>query len=427
MNDLNVIDRFMEAFIRYIDSGFGLLGGDVAFLTTILIGIDITLAGLFWAMGGENDVLGKFLKKILYVGAFALILNSFSTLADIIFRSFAGLGLTAGGGSLTAADLLRPGRLAGIGFEAAWPMLDQASEMLGFTTFFDNFLTIMVLLVAWLIVILAFFILAIQLFITILEFKLTTLAGFVLVPFALWNRTSFLAERVLGNVVSSGIKVMVLAIIVGIGANFFAEFVDALQGQEPDIGQAMSLVLAALSLFGLGIFGPGIASGLVAGAPQLGAGAAVGTAIGAGAALAVGGGAAIAATRAAAGAGIGAVRAGTAMGSAASTAAKLGRETGGSSIGGMATAAKGAMAQGLENKLGLKAAASRGRHAAWAAGTPGAGSTSAASGAGGGPPAWARQLRSEQTSRHRRQLAVQSVRDGDRGGASASPDISEKD
>ena len=36
MGDLNVIDRFMETFIRYIDSGFGLLSGDVAFLTTIL-------------------------------------------------------------------------------------------------------------------------------------------------------------------------------------------------------------------------------------------------------------------------------------------------------------------------------------------------------------------------------------------------------
>lgn len=430
MNDLNVIDRFMETFIRYIDSGFGLLGGDVGFLTTVLIGIDITLAGLFWALGGENDVLGKFLKKILYVGAFALILNSFSTLADIIFRSFAGLGLTAGGGTLSADDLLRPGRLAGIGFEAAWPLLDQASQMLGFTTFFDNFLTIMVLLVAWLVVILAFFILAIQLFITIIEFKLTTLAGFVLVPFALWNRTSFLAERVLGNVVSSGIKVMVLAIIVGIGANFFAEFVAALQGQEPDIGQAMSLVLAALSLFGLGIFGPGIASGLVAGAPQLGAGAAVGTAIGAGAALAVGGGAAVAATRAAAGAGLGAVRAGTAMGSAASTAAKLGRESGGTSLGGMASAAKGAMASGIENRLGLKAAAARGRHAAWAAKTPGAGSAAASGGSGDGgesAPAWARQLRSEQTSRHRRHAAVQAMREGDRGGASAAPDISEKD
>jgi type IV secretory pathway TrbL component len=49
MDDLNVIDHFMSEFIRYIDSGFGLLGGDVGFLTTTLIGIDITLAGLFWA------------------------------------------------------------------------------------------------------------------------------------------------------------------------------------------------------------------------------------------------------------------------------------------------------------------------------------------------------------------------------------------
>ena len=59
-------------------------------------------------------------------------------------------------------------------------------------------------MIAWVIVIVAFFILAVQMFVTILEFKLTSLAGFVLVPFALWNRTCFLAERVLGNVISSG-------------------------------------------------------------------------------------------------------------------------------------------------------------------------------------------------------------------------------
>ena len=73
-------------------------------------------------------------------------------------------------------------------------------------------------------VILCFFVLAVQLFITLIEFKLTTLAGFVLIPFALWNKTSFLAEKVLGNVVSSGIKVLVLAVIVGIGSGLFAEF-----------------------------------------------------------------------------------------------------------------------------------------------------------------------------------------------------------
>ena len=217
MGDLGVIDRYLAAFTQYIDSGFGLLCGDVAFLTTVLVGIDITLAGLVWAMFGEDYVIGRFLKKFLYVGAFALIIVNFQNLADIIFKSFSGLGITAGGGTMSADDLLKPGHLAGTGFEAAWPLLNQASQMLGFTSFFDNFLTIVILLIAWLFVIIAFFILSIHLFVTIIEFKLKTLAGFVLVPFALWNRTGFLAERVLGSVVTAGIKVMVLAVIVGIG------------------------------------------------------------------------------------------------------------------------------------------------------------------------------------------------------------------
>ncbi|PZU58191.1 P-type conjugative transfer protein TrbL [Sphingomonas sp. VDB2] len=433
MNDLNVIDRFLQTFIRYIDSGFGLLGGDVAFLTTTLIGIDITLAGLFWAMGGEQDVIGRFLRKILYVGAFAFILNRFSTLADIIFNSFAAAGLTAGGGTLSADDLLKPGRLAGTGFSAAWPLLEQVSKLMGFTSFFDNFLTIIVLLFAWAIVIIAFFILAVQMFVCIVEFKLTTLAGFVLVPFALWNRTSFLAERVLGNVVSSGIKVMVLAVIVGIGSNFFNEFTAALQGQEPDIGQAMSLVLASLTLFGLGIFGPGIASGLVAGAPQLGAGAAVGTTVGAAGIVALGGGAAMGAARAAGGAALGAIRAGTTMGSAASTSYQLGQTAAGSSsvgagIGGMAQAAGNAARQKASTALGLGQAAERGRDAAWAALNGGANSNGSSSGtAADGAPSWAQSLRRQQDSRHHRHVALQTLKEGDRGGASATPDIKERE
>ena len=366
MDDLNVIDQFMAAFIAYIDSGFGLLGPDVGFLTTILIGIDITLAGLFWALGGEDDVIAKFLKKILYVGAFALILNSFPTLSEIVFRSFAGLGLTAGGGAISADELLMPGRLAGTGFEAAWPLLEQAKELVGPIDFFDNFVEIAVLVIAWIIVIGAFFILAIQLFITILEFKLTSLAGFVLVPFALWNRTSFLAERVLGNVVSSGIKVMVLAVIVGIGSNYFAEFTGALTGEEVSIEQAVSLMLASLALFGLAIFGPGIASGLVAGAPQLGAGSVVATTALAAGGLAMGGAGAVAAARGLGGASIGAIRAGTTMGSAASTAYRLGQETSGSSsvgagLGGIATAAKGTAANRFRSDAALGDAAERGR------------------------------------------------------------------
>jgi type IV secretion system protein TrbL len=433
VNDLSVIDQFMAAFIRYIDSGFGLLGGDVSFLSRTLIALDITLAGLFWALGGEDNVLGRLIRKILYIGAFAFILNSFSTLSEIIFKSFAQAGLTAGGGTLTADDLLKPGRLAGTGFSAAWPLLQQASQLMGFTSFFDNFLTIAVLLVAWLIVVIAFFILAVQMFVTILEFKLTSLAGFILVPFALWNRTSFLAERVLGNVVSSGIKVMVLAVIVGIGSNFFSQFTTALQGREPDIGQTMSLVLASLALFGLGIFGPGIASGLVSGAPQLGAGAALGTVLGAGGIMYLGGAGAVGAGRALAGGGLGAIRAGTAMGSAASTAYTLGQETAasptvGAGIGGVARAAGGAAKSRMSAALGVSEAAERGRDAAFNAM---AGRTASSSRGGedsaSAMPGWARAMKAQQSARHHRQTAVRALEQGDRGGYGANPDIKERD
>jgi type IV secretion system protein TrbL len=431
MDDLNVIDRFMQAFTRYIDSGFGLLGGDVHFLTATLIGIDITLAGLFWALGGEQDVMAKFLRKILYVGAFAFIIGSFSTLADLIFRSFAAAGVTAGGGGISADDLLKPGTLASTGFSAAWPLLQQIANQSGPVEFFTNFATIAVLLIAWVLVVLAFFILSIQVFVTIIEFKLTALSGFVLVPFALWNRTSFLAERVLGSVVSSGIKVMVLAVVIGIGANFFAEFTNSLQGSEPDLVKALSLVLAALTLFGLGIFAPGIATGLVSGAPQLGAGAALGTTLGAAGVVALGGGAAFGAAKAAGGAALGAVRAGISMGSASATAYKLGQETAaaptvGAGLSGMASAAGNAMKQRASAALGLGEAAERGRNAAWGALTESKSKAQSAAGESE-QPAWATAMRRQQTARHHGHVAVQAMREGDRGGAGATPDIHEKE
>ena len=275
MDNLSVIDRFTDVFSRYIEGGFGLLHGEVAFLTATLVVIDMTLAGLFWAMGHE-EVIAKLIKKTLYVGAFAFIITNFSQLSSIIFRSFAGLGLTATGSTLTQAQLLQPGHIASIGVDAARPLMTQMGQLAGFPDVFLNLDTIVVLFLAWLIVLLSFFVLAVQLFVTLIEFKLTTLAGFVLVPFALWNKTAFLAERVLGNVVSAGIKILVLAVIVGIGGGIFADF-NPPAGTDPTLNNALALMLGSMALLGLGIFGPGIATGLVSGAPQLGAGAAAGT------------------------------------------------------------------------------------------------------------------------------------------------------
>jgi type IV secretion system protein TrbL len=420
MDDLNVIDRFTQVFSQYIDSGFGLLAGNVAFLTTILVTLDVVLAGLFWALNGDDNVPAQLIKKVLYVGFFALLLNQFSALSDVIFRSFAGLGLKASATTLTAADLMRPGFVAETGFTASRPLLDKAGELIGFTTFFENFVTIVVLMVAWLIVLLAFFVLSVQLFITILEFKLTTLAGFILVPFALFGRTAFLAERVLGGVITSGLKLMVLAIVVGIGSTVFGTIVPA-AGTAITLKNASSIILAAIAVFGLAVFVPAIAAGLVTGAPQLGAGAAVGTVAGVAGAGYAAGAATMGAGRLGARFGGGAVRSAASVSGAASTAYEQGGLRGvaqaavsrpmASAAGAITTPVRDAFRQGEAYGLRATAPASDAASVAPTAPPPQQ------------PPPWAQQLSRRQRMRDATFVATQSVREGDRPMGPASPDL----
>ncbi|MCA6121224.1 P-type conjugative transfer protein TrbL [Bradyrhizobium sp. WSM 1704] len=387
MADLSVIDRFTEAFSRYIDSGFGLLSGDVSFLSSTLIGIDLTLAGLAWSMRADDHIMVTLAKKVLYVGAFAFIIGNFKNLADIVFASFSTIGLKAAGGSLSAADLARPGFVASAGFTAAHPLLEETGQFSGFDVL-TNLPTILILLFCWILIVLAFFVLSVQLFVTLIEFKLTTLASFILVPFALWGKTAFLAEKTLGNVVASGVKVMVLAIIIGIGSTIFGQLASTLT-RPVDIASAMSLLLAALSLFGLGIFGPGIASGLVSGAPQLGAGAAAGTVAGAAAVVIGGGAVAAGGLRVAAGGSMTAVR----------SAASL---TGVSSAAG--TSARAATADQLSS-----------------AGTGSATNGAAATGAGRGAASSGRGY-----AREAAQVAAHTLKEGDKGGHSSGPKLGEE-
>jgi len=286
--------------------------------------------------------------------------------------------------------------------------------------------------------------------VTILEFKLTTLAGFILIPFALWNKTSFLAEKVLGNVVASGIKLMVLAIIIGIGSTIFGDITSAFAppASDPDmivpitLKDAASIMLGSMALLALGIFGPGIATGLVSGAPQLGAGAAVGTmaAIGAGA---LAGGAVAGAGIKGVGKGAAAsVKAGASMAGGSKVAFTLGSMSQGGGIKG-AAAGIGAVAQ-----AGVMSVAKAGGRKALAAGgavstahgngmrggmralskgmkSPTAGSAKDA-GAGGGNgkgPNWAKKVHRQQQTRHATRTATNALRGGDGGGSGSGPSL----
>ena len=295
------------------------------------------------------------------------------------------------------------------------------------------------LFLAWLVVIVSFFVLAVQLFVTLIEFKLTTLAGFVLVPFALWNKTAFMAEKVLGNVVSSGIKVLVLAVVVGIGSGLFAEF-RIPPGSEPSIDQALVIMLASLSMLALGIFGPGIATGLVSGGPQLGAGAMAGAAIGAaGTAVAVGAAATGVGSAVAAGARM-APAAARSMASTASSAKSTYQAGSTSAGGGLKGAAAGvgnvaktgAQAAGQKVADGARSMKERMAAAFRPDDAPASGAAHADPDASGSAPsaeqpAWAKRLHRRQQLTHAATTAAHTLRGGDGGSSSQGPSLRDSD
>lgn len=226
-----------------------------------------------------------------------------------------------------------------------------------------------------------FALMAVQLFVVLIEFKLTTLGAFVLVPFGLFGPTAFLAERALGGVVASGVKVMALGVITGIGAGLFDEFLRQVGGQ-PSIDEVMAMSVAAMTLLGLCLFAPSIATALASGAPQLGAGSVAGT------------GALVAGGVLAGAAGIGALRAGAAGASAAFGARR---------------AAPAAVS-----------AASTGSARAASASAGGAAKSEAA-------PAWAQQLRRRHAAGEAASAAMHAARSGDSGGGSTQVSLKEND
>ena len=387
--NIGFIDLFTDTFSKYIDSGFGLLKGEVGYLASTLIVIDMTIAGLFWALAPDEDVLARLVKKTLYIGFFAFLIQNFSSLSNIIYSSFAGLGLKAAGSTVSLSHFAQPGTVAQTGLNAAFPLFDAAAHLSMW-----QFPLMFVLLAAYIIVILSFFVMAVQLFVTLIEFKLTSLAGFILVPFGLFNKTAFLAERVLGNVVASGVKVLVLAIVFGIGNTLFSTFAGMFTGSPlptPTIDQAEAVALAALTLLGISIFAPGVATGLVSGAPQLGAGAAAGVVQGV------------------AGLATGPIRGAVTMQGISAQPAAI--SPGGGPTSGGPSSAGGSPTPG----------------AGGAGATASAGAVSGAAASSGSAPAWARRMAHRAAAQRGISAAVNMLRSGDRGGPGYSVDLSERD
>nr|WP_278449226.1 P-type conjugative transfer protein TrbL [Brevundimonas diminuta] len=317
-------NELMTVFSNTVTAGFAALEGSVNNVFGLLIVLVVALTGIQWALSPQREILAAGFGKILLVGAFAWLINDWQALSETIYAGFIELGLTAGGGDLSREDFLNPGAILAQGWAIVKALGDTPAPVANPLDVVGNLTDALILGVAMIGIMLAFAVLALQIIVALLEFKIVTLGGFVLLPFGIWSRTAFLAERPLGYVVSSGLKVLALAIVVSGARTVF----DQLQpSANPDIYEALSILVASILLAMLAIFIPSLASALVTGGPALGAGAAMagGLAVGGAGLLA---GAALAGAGAMAGGGAARLAGPSRAAAAASRAGPSGRNAG---------------------------------------------------------------------------------------------------
>jgi len=257
------VNGFLERFLSLADAGFGLIQGDVAFVLNTLIVISVTLAGAMWALKGEAPI-APFFSKVLFVGLFAFLVNNWNAVAGAINQSGALLGLKAGGSSMSLAELHDPASVAAQGKE----LFGRTMEMGDGMNIFTDFLTLATILLAGIIILLAFFVLALQIFVQLIAFKLGSLAAFIALPWGVFSGTAWVAERPLGWVASSAVRLFLLAFVASVAITFVSTLPATM---SLDDGGALDVLLFGLTILALSFLAPALASEVMQGNPNLSA------------------------------------------------------------------------------------------------------------------------------------------------------------
>jgi type IV secretion system protein TrbL len=347
----NTLTLTLQNFLTALSGAYGHIQSAATTLLGILVGVEAVLLGLWTALGGGDHVVGVF-KRILHIGAWVWIVQSYPTLCKDLVESLVKAGLLAGGGSGDVSLLMDPSRLAGYGLDATAPLTQKLAD-LGMTDLPD----LIVFGFGYLAILACFLIMAINVFLAVLEYYLFAALAGIFLPFGLLAPTKFLAEKAIGAVVSAAVKLMVLGLVTAI----IDPVLSSIHFAGPDItfNELWSVLLTVCALMFLCWKAPSLAGSLLGGAPHLGADhllqaasapAAAGMALGTVAGRAAAG---VSATRAAVSMGPGGPPGAWPGGSASSTVGRgAGRPSPGASGSGAATPSPGADASLVLSSVG---------------------------------------------------------------------------
>lgn len=272
--DQNTLTEFVTQFNAHVKGVPKLLTNDAMALFSSLAIIDLTFVYIYLLINEDtNQLLTMLFKKILIYGAFVFMIMSYGTIVTQISSSFAKAGIKAGGETVNVSqqlnELTNPSKIANKGIEITMPVLNNyissnigsiiidgivanlpvvaaALNVTGIQKITNNSAFILVaMLLASVIIIACFFILAMQLFVYQVEFAIVAALGIILIPFGVFNHTSFIFDKIKHSIINFGIKYMLIATLAGVAI----KFMDTLKIPEnPTWQQLFYVVLAASSI-----------------------------------------------------------------------------------------------------------------------------------------------------------------------------------
>jgi len=336
----------------------------------LLVLVDFGWTAVIYALekGDFGEIVTSLAKKMFTIGFFWALLKFSDTWIPAIIDSFTRIGTQVGGVGASSAT---PDGIVKLGWEYA----DSAFKALNDLSLTDTIGAVVPVAVVALLIFMCFLFVSLTLMITLLEGYLVIGAGIILLGFGGSRWTTDFATKYLQHAVGTGLKLMLIYLLVGAAANLFNDIVI-----DPDnlIKSLFSLLGTAAAYAYFVIKVPQIASAMMSGSPALTTGDAMGTALAVGAAMAGVGAAGMAAGSAVAGgsgnaaAGVTglakALGAGTSSGldmgksgmglasHAVGEVAKHGLGLGASAIGSAANSAKTAFAEKVDDSTGGKIA-----------------------------------------------------------------------
>ncbi|KQT04598.1 conjugal transfer protein TrbL [Rhizobium sp. Leaf391] len=279
----------------------------------ILAGIEIGIAAVWLALQAASldSWFAELVRRIMFIGFFAFVLNQGPTFARAVVDSLYQIG--AGGGSASPAEV----------FDAGIRVASQMSQQAKFGVFEDNALAIAAVL-AMGVVVICFSLVAAIFVAVMVEMYVGLLAGMIMLGLGGSSSTKDFAIRYLIYAFGVGMKLMALVMIAKIGSEVLLGLAQAPTAESDQFITTLAIAGISVVVFIIAMYVPNIIQGVVQGASVSGGMEAIRH--GGQAASFAAGGAFLAAG--AAGAGFAAAQAARAAGSSVAGAALRGMEAG---------------------------------------------------------------------------------------------------